>query len=114
MPRTRKVDFSSIEDPLLAIAADNMPKKARSPRLSKFGVTSPLVGADEPPHILAVKQSPEFVPPTIDTTMRLREEALSSPAYFPTFDEEAVPEQETNFMFPNLVTHAKVYAIAEQ
>lgn len=33
---------------------------------------------------------------------------------FSYFDEDSVPEQSTDYSKPNLVAHAKVYAIAEQ
>ena len=78
--------------------------------MSKFGVTSPLVGAEED-FLLAVKQQPEISPPTIDIMMR---ESSAETGVFSYFDEDSVPEQGTNYAAAHLVAHAKVYAIAEQ
>lgn len=113
-PRRRRLDLSMIEDPLLAIAAANQPKISPSSRLSKFGVTSPLVGAEEKSFLLAEKQ-PENPPPRIDTIMRDASTDLSETGVFSHyFDEDSVPEQVTNYVDAHLVAHAKVYAIAEQ
>jgi hypothetical protein len=113
-PRRRRLDLSLIEDPLLAIAAQNEPKFSPSSRLSKFGVTSPLVGAEENSFLLAEKQ-PEIPPPTIDTMMHNSEASPSETGVFSHyFDEDSVPEQGTNYAHAHLVAHAKVYAIAEQ
>jgi hypothetical protein len=94
-----------VEDPLLAIAADNLPKPSASPYLSKFGVTSPLAPPDMP-YLLAVKE-PAAPVPMMDTM--IHEEDQGS-----FFDEDSVPEQPTNHHHAYLVVHAKVYAIAEQ
>jgi hypothetical protein len=104
--------LSLIEDPLLAIAAVNQPKRSSaSPFLSKFGATSPLCGPEDS-HLLAVKQQPETPPPVIDTMMR--DDVQTDLGVFSYFDEDAVPEQATNYAQAHLVAHAKVYAIAEQ
>jgi hypothetical protein len=108
-PQRRRLNLSMIEDPLLAIAAVNQPKPSASPYLSRFGITSPLCGPEDS-HLLAVKQQPETPPLMIDTMMHDRPEQV----VFSYFDEDAVPEQATNYARADLVAHAKVYAIAEQ
>lgn len=104
-PRS-KLNLTMVEDPLLAIANDNLPKKTASPHLSRFGIHSPLVPADMP-YLLAVKE-PDAPAPVIDTMIYEDEDRSHD------FDEESVPEQETDYLHANLVAHAKVYAIAEQ
>lgn len=113
-PRRRhRLNLSLIEDPLLAIAKDNQPKRPASLQLSRFGVTSPLVAMGEDKSLLASKPSSEteMWPMIEDTMMR---EPEHDQGIFSYFDEDSVPEQSTDYSKPNLVAHAKVYAIAEQ
>ena len=107
----RRLPLSKIEDPLLACARDNQAKAPASPYLSRFGVSSPLVCSAAENHLLAVKEWTP--PPVIDTMMREPVEEQEQ-GIFSYFDEDSVPEQETDYTRANLVAHAKVYAIAEQ
>lgn len=96
-----------VEDPLLAVAQQNMPKASESPYLSRFGPTSPLapVGA-----VYAVKEPEQL--PVIDTFI----DEDTHPEFYKHHDdlESEIPEQEPILAHAHLVTHAKVYALADQ
>jgi len=99
----KSLDLALVEDPLLAMAAANVPKPHPSPYMSRFGPTSPLLPPDSP--LLAVKAPAEPVVP-MDTFVDYERMDMQ--------DSLSVPDQTPNLFQAQLVVHAKVYAIAEQ
>lgn len=88
--RTKKVNLALVEDPLLATAA------------ASAGCVNPLTPPDEQPNQFERMESMKFP----DTPMEY--EVEEDP-----FDT-AFAEQEPDNEKPYLITHAKVYAIAEK